>query len=108
MRLQVPDGVAASQPVVNLAVHPAELGAALRRLRTAWGLTQGQLAALTCLAAPAVSRLEGGRIRSPEIGTVYRLTKGLAVADRLAFSRHRELDRDALALLLATYAGEKL
>ena len=65
-------------------VEPEETFAAnLRRLRTAKGLSQEELAGRAGLHASEVSRLERG-VREPRLGTIARLARGLGVpADKL-------------------------
>ena len=60
-------------------VSPEERFAAnLRRLRTAAGLSQEQLAGRTGLHPTEISRLERA-VREPRLGTIVRLARGLGV-----------------------------
>lgn len=73
------------------AVTPAEaFGAALRRHRTAGGLTQEDLAFESGVDRTFIARIEAGK-RQPTITTVLRLTQALGVpaADIVA-----EVERD--------------
>lgn len=57
----------------------------LRRLRTAAGLTQQQLAVKAGLSVSVVVHLEGGRIPDPRMSTLKALAKALGVGlDELA------------------------
>jgi transcriptional regulator with XRE-family HTH domain len=61
-------------------VTPEERFAAnLRRLRTAAGMSQEQLAGRTGLHPTEISRLERAA-REPRLGTIVRLARGLDVA----------------------------
>lgn len=52
----------------------------VRRIREALGLTQQQLAASMGTYQPRISEIEGGRVRSPRIGTLELLARTLGVS----------------------------
>ena len=67
--------------------HPASFGEILRRLRSAAGLSQEELAERAGLSRNGISNLERGRHPAPRLETVRLLADALALP---------ELDRAAL------------
>jgi transcriptional regulator with XRE-family HTH domain len=65
---------------ITLAEHDAELGARLRHVREALGLSQRELAARAGLSHTAVQHLESGARQSPGIDTVAALETALGGA----------------------------
>jgi predicted transcriptional regulator len=69
-----------AQVAEDSGVTPDEAFAAnLRRLRSAQGLSQEELAARTGLHTSEISRLERGA-REPRLGTIVKLARGLGVS----------------------------
>lgn len=67
-----------SPPVLDRTQQAVELGAKIRALRTASGLTAHDLARSVGLSRSAISQIEGGRIE-PSLRTVRRLALALNI-----------------------------
>jgi DNA-binding XRE family transcriptional regulator len=78
----VPNGSRASVPPVNgstpITIDGARLGARLRELRMAAGLTQAELARRTGIHRPNIARVEAGR-HTPSLETLARLATAIGV-----------------------------
>ncbi|MFW6049879.1 MAG: helix-turn-helix domain-containing protein [Myxococcota bacterium] len=71
-------GNGASNGAPDLAVDGARLGARLRELRLAAGLTQAELARRTGIHRPNIARVEAGR-HTPSLETLARLASAIGV-----------------------------
>lgn len=76
------NGRPSSPPLLNgsqpLAIDGARLGARLRELRVAAGLTQAELARRTGIHRPNIARVEAGR-HTPSLETLARLASAIGV-----------------------------
>jgi DNA-binding XRE family transcriptional regulator len=74
-RPSVPPGLNGQTPI---AIDGARLGARLRELRVAAGLTQAELARRTGIHRPNIARVEAGR-HTPSLETLARLASAIGV-----------------------------
>jgi len=68
----------AKKPTTRTSEEKRSIGAAVRRARTARGLTMVQLAEAIGVSQPFISQMESGRA-APSMTTLYRLAEALAV-----------------------------
>lgn len=80
--------------------HIMSLKNNLKRIRGERGLTQGQLAEISGVSMPQISKIERGETENPELGTIKKLCIGLAVtSDELIFDESERNPSTELKLL---------
>jgi DNA-binding XRE family transcriptional regulator len=80
-----PNGSGGHSPDLEGAVDGARLGARLRELRLAAGLTQAELARRTGIHRPNIARVEAGR-HTPSLETLARLASAIGVPTTLVLT----------------------